>query len=172
MVNEQQQQGPVVPGPVGRRRRQPNVAGGRTGSRVDVKLSAEETALLRAKADELGVSVPRLLVESALTAVETSTERRNALTELFALQRVLSGIANNINQLAKHANTDGRFPDRAFDELVARVFDVIFKINPVLDQFALTAPARRRRPRRAAQPIDDDQDDDDVDTTEWEDADH
>ena len=41
-----------------------------------VKLTDEERDQLRARAAELGMSVPRLLVESALSGVETPTERR------------------------------------------------------------------------------------------------
>jgi hypothetical protein len=50
--------------------------------------------------------LPRLLVESALSAdVETATERRQAIAELFETQRLLATVANNVNQLAKVANT-------------------------------------------------------------------
>jgi hypothetical protein len=36
---------------------------------------------------ELGVSVPRLLVESALSRVESSTDRRAMIAELFEVRR-------------------------------------------------------------------------------------
>ena len=172
MVNEQE---PVAGDPTGQRRRQPNVAGGRKGSRVDVKLSAEETEVLRAKAHALGVSMPRLLVESALaageTATETTTERRNVIVQLFALQRVLAGIANNVNQMAKRANHDGRIPQTTFDEVIGRAFNLIFDIDAVIKQFPIDAPTPgRRRSRRGAPVVEDDVDD--ADTSQWEDADH
>ena len=48
----------------------------RGASIQQVKLTEEERDQLRARAAELGVSVPRLMVESALSGVETPTERR------------------------------------------------------------------------------------------------
>ncbi|WP_344750184.1 MobC family plasmid mobilization relaxosome protein [Kribbella solani] len=126
----------------GQRRRRANVPGGRSTVRVDVKLSPEEAAVLRARAAEQQVSLPRLLVESTLAASgETPTQRRDAMAKLFALQRTLGGIANNVNQLAKHANTDGRFPDQAF-ELGVRVVEIFDRIDQVLDEIAVVqAPA-------------------------------
>lgn len=67
----------------------------------------EERRQLRERAAELGVSVPRLLVESALSGVETSTDRRATIAELFEVRRLLATVANNVNQLAKVANTSG-----------------------------------------------------------------
>jgi hypothetical protein len=72
-----------------------------------VKLSEAEREQLRERAAELGVSVPRLLVESALSGVETSTDRRAMIAELFEVRRLLATVANNVNQLAKVANTSG-----------------------------------------------------------------
>ena len=61
-----------------------------------------------------GVTVPRFLVEAGLNAhVETSTERKQTIAELFALSRTLGTVANNVNQLARYANTEGRFPEEA-----------------------------------------------------------
>lgn len=95
---------------VGRRRRA-NVAGGRHHSH-EVKVSAEEEARLLALAYEQRVSVPRLLIESTLAGGvgETPTRRRAAMSELFGIRRDLAGVANNVNQIARAANTDGRMP--------------------------------------------------------------
>ena len=54
--------------------------------------------------------MPRLLVESALSGVETPAERRAWIAELFELRRLLATVANNVNQLAKVANTSGELP--------------------------------------------------------------
>jgi len=101
----------VPPGRVMARRRSANVAGGRP-FKHEVKVSAEQEARLRELADEQRVSIPRLLVESALTPSpgETVTERRNAMAELFALHRLLASVSNNVNQLAKVANATGEIP--------------------------------------------------------------
>ncbi len=90
------------------RRRQANVAGGRK-RRQEVLLTQTESEELRRLADAQKVSVPRLLIESALSATgETSTQRRAAMSELLAIRRVLAGVANNVNQIARVANTEER----------------------------------------------------------------
>ena len=63
--------------------------------------------------------MPRLLVESALPGVETPAERRAWLAELFELRRLLATVANNVNQLARVANTSGELPG---DERLSRMF--------------------------------------------------
>jgi hypothetical protein len=73
-----------------------------------VKLTQEERGQLRARAAELGMSVPRLMVESALSGVETPTDRRRMVAELFETRRLLATVANNVNQLAHSANITGQ----------------------------------------------------------------
>ena len=75
-----------------------------------VTLSDDEQHQPRTRAAELGVSVPRLLVESALSGVETPAERRAWVAEVFELRRLLATVANNVNQLARVANTSGELP--------------------------------------------------------------
>ena len=96
---------PAPPRRVGRRRAA-NARGGRQ-HRHEVKVTAEEEARLLALAVEQGVTVPRLLVESALAGPvgETASERRVLLTELFAVHRTVAGVANNVNQIARKLNT-------------------------------------------------------------------
>ena len=90
------------------RRRRANVAGGRK-HRHAVLVTPEEEALLVQRAEAQRVTVPRLLVESALSAQgETSTQRRHAMAELFAIRRALAGTVNNVNQIARVANAEGR----------------------------------------------------------------
>lgn len=91
-----------------RRRRRENVEGGRTAKTFKVGVSDREHLALALKADALGWSVPRLLVESALAEVgETATDRRELLAELFAVARYLGAVSNNINQIARAANVTG-----------------------------------------------------------------
>lgn len=98
------------------RRRRANVAGGRRHEHK-VKVTPEEEGVLLRLAETQHVTVPRLLVESALAAAssETPTERRNAIAELFRLHRLLAAISNNVNQMAKATNATGE----VHDELVA-----------------------------------------------------
>ncbi|WP_168199870.1 plasmid mobilization relaxosome protein MobC [Citricoccus sp. SGAir0253] len=93
---------------VAERKRQSNVVGGRPARRV-VKLSASEDAALSLAAVEQGVTVPRLLKESALavSAGETATDRRRVLTALNVLTGQLARVGNNLNQIARGLNTDG-----------------------------------------------------------------
>ncbi len=75
-----------------------------------MKLTTAERDELAARAAELGVSVPRLLVESALHGARTPTERRLEIAELFEVRRLLATVANNVNQLARTANITGQVP--------------------------------------------------------------
>jgi hypothetical protein len=94
-----------------------------------VKLTESEREELRARAAELGVSVPQLMVESALSGVETPTERKLMIAELFEVRRLLPPVANNVNQLSRSANISGevgaeRRLERTLgevDELLARM---------------------------------------------------
>lgn len=117
------------------RKRRANVAGGRQ-HRHEVKVSPEEEGalLLRAKAQR--VTIPRLLVESALSASgETPSERRQAMAELFSLHRLLAAISNNVNQIAKATNATGELRDelsatmRAVRSTAERIDDTIDQIG-------------------------------------------
>ncbi len=93
--------------PGGRLRR---VSGGRKRT-VFLRLSEDEEALLVPKAAALGVSVQRLLVESALAGGPASVVERRALFRVLqAAVRDAHGVAVNINQLARWANQEHRMP--------------------------------------------------------------
>lgn len=100
----------------GGRRRRANVEGGRQ-HRHEVKVSPEEEAVLLRLALQHRVTVPRLLVEAAMSmdrvdggAIETPTQRAEAVQMLFGLRRQLGSMANNVNQIARVANTTGVVP--------------------------------------------------------------
>ncbi|WP_245934268.1 MobC family plasmid mobilization relaxosome protein [Branchiibius hedensis] len=116
------------------RRRRANAAGGRQHQH-QVKVTPEEEALLLQRALAQGVTVPRLLVESALAAErgETVTERRNAAAELFGVHRLLGTIANNVNQMAKATNATGEV-QRELSGAMAAVRRVADRIDAVLDE--------------------------------------
>ena len=76
--------------------------------------------MLARLATEQGVSVPRLLVESAMAGDrETAARRRDAMVELFAVRRLLAAVSNNVNQVARHANAGEEFPADAAATLKA-----------------------------------------------------
>lgn len=93
----------------GTRRRQRNESGGRSRIR-QVKLTEAEDAKLIARAERAGMSVPRWLAESGLSSDPgvTREERREWLTELMGIERLLANVANNVNQIAVGVNATGQ----------------------------------------------------------------
>lgn len=119
------------------RRRRANVAGGRQHSHR-VLVTPEEEAVLARLAAEQRVTVPRLLVESALSpAGETPTQRRDAIAELFAVRRLLAAVSNNVNQVARHANAGPEFPADAAAVLAA-VRRTVGRIDETLEKVAVS----------------------------------
>src|SRR5690606_21811579 len=88
-----------------RQKRRRRVEGGRQHRHV-VRVTPEEEGQLLALALRYRVSVPKLLIDSALAggaanAAANASVRDELLTELFKAYRVLAGIANNVNQIAR-----------------------------------------------------------------------
>lgn len=102
------------------RRRRENVEGGRQFRHV-VKVSPEEEGRLALLAEANHITIARLLVEAALapSSGATVTERHESIAELFALHRLLATLSNNMNQIARHANSTGEVPDELRATLVA-----------------------------------------------------
>jgi hypothetical protein len=102
----------------GQRRR----GGARRSIRVDVKVNESEHADLSTRAGERGLSVARLLVDSALEVpLPAPRAERNVhdeavvaalVEELMMVRGALGRVANNINQLARTANESGELPAR------------------------------------------------------------
>lgn len=133
--DEQGAAGAGVPGPLGRRRRGNAPEGQKREKSYAVYVTADEDVQLRARAIALGVTVPRLLFEAAMNLhVETTAERKGAIAELFAARRLLGTVANNVNQLARFANTEGVFPREAeavlaeYRALVPQVQDAVRRL--------------------------------------------
>ena len=120
------------------RKRRENVKGGRTHTHY-VKVSAEEEGVLARLAAAQHVTIPRLLVESAMASEqggETPTERRQLLTELFRLHRLLATVANNMNQVARVTNTNGTAP-ADLPAAIVEVRETAQLIDTVLDGLAM-----------------------------------
>lgn len=94
------------------RRRRANAEGGRQHFHK-VRVSPEEEGALARLAEAQDVTVPRLLVEAALSTDrgESPTERKQAIVELFKLHRLLAAISNNVNQMARATNATGEVQD-------------------------------------------------------------
>ncbi|WP_205704754.1 MobC family plasmid mobilization relaxosome protein [Kineococcus indalonis] len=86
-----------------------------------MKVTPEEELALLVKCNEQGgITVARLLVESALSTDRvTASQRQESAVELFAIRRLLAGVSNNVNQLARQANAGGPFPLEASATLAA-----------------------------------------------------
>lgn len=117
------------------RRRRANVDGGRM-HRHEVKVSPEEEAQLLALAEKHRVTIPRLLIEAALSeGTENPSERRDQFMQLSSLQRLVGTVANNINQIARHANATGEVPAEAAAS-IAHARAVIIRIDRQLAEMA------------------------------------
>lgn len=118
------------------RQRRANDNDGARQKRYVVKANVEEQTQLEARALVRGVTVPRLMVESALNLhVETDTDRKEAIAELFAIRRLLANVANNVNQIAKYANEERAFPAEA-DAIVKEYCALVPQISAAVERLA------------------------------------
>ncbi|MBF6234825.1 plasmid mobilization protein [Nocardia farcinica] len=101
-----------------RRERQANVAGGRPHRHI-VKLSDAEHDDLMRRAAEAGVSVPRLLVESAMDSSRVEAGRAHAAMRLLELDDQIRRVGNNLNQLVRYAHQNREVPEHLVDALHA-----------------------------------------------------
>lgn len=114
-----------------RRRRENTPAGSK--KRRDVWVTVEEEAALVARAEREKVTVPNLLISSALSEKSDSpTERRAVGAELMQLHNLLARSSNNINQLARQANATGEFPAEA-REALKHIRTVAMRIDQAID---------------------------------------
>lgn len=120
------------------RRRRANVEGGRL-HRHEVKVSPEEEGALLLRANAKGITIPRLLVEAALSdsSGETPTDRRDSLADLFAAHRKLASMGNNLNQIARATNAARDLPPELRDSLLhtmAAIRRAAAQIDEVIDR--------------------------------------
>ena len=121
------------------RRRAENVPGGREFRHV-VRVSADEEARLVVLSKQQRVTIPRLLVSSALsrdTARITVEQQRELLTELFALPRLLGNMANNVNQIAKVANSTRELPPQT-DAVLSAAWAALRRVDRQIERFGLS----------------------------------
>jgi hypothetical protein len=119
----------------GRRRRR--VLGGRQHRHV-VRVTPEEEGALLARALRYNVSVPKLLVDSALAggaeaAASNASVRDAVMVELFGLHRLLGALSNNVNQMARVANSTGAVPAE-YVSTFAKVRETAERIDELIDE--------------------------------------
>lgn len=114
------------------KRRRENAPAG-TKKRREVWVTVEEEAALVARAEREKVTVPNLLISTALSEhAESPTERRAIAAELMFLHNLLARSSNNINQLARQANATSEFPAEARDAL-KHIRSVAMRIDDAID---------------------------------------
>lgn len=120
-------------GPERRRR----VRGGRK-HRHSVRVTPEEEAMLLALAMRHGVSVSKLLVDSALSgsaaeAGAANADRRDLAIQLLKVNRLLSNVANNLNQMTKVLHSTGELPPQT-GEVLDAVRKTVLRVEGLLDR--------------------------------------
>lgn len=114
------------------RRRRANAPKG-SKKRKEYWVTVEEEAALLARAELEKVTVPNLLVSSALSdGTDSPTERRAIMAELMSLHLLLARSSNNINQIARQANATGEYPAEA-REALKHIRSVAARIDDAID---------------------------------------
>ncbi|MGO1568548.1 MAG: plasmid mobilization relaxosome protein MobC [Brachybacterium sp.] len=133
------------------RRRRSNVPAEQGRVRHEVVVSQTEELALKAAANRQGMTVPRLLVESGLAAVEADqggmplADRRAVFQEVFSVNQKMAGVANNINQIARQMNSQDAFTRAEAEqlhaegrELYAQMRTLVMRLEGVADEVAQT----------------------------------
>lgn len=102
--------------------------------RVQVSMSENERAQLLALEQRTGMSPSALMVDAVFgTADPVAIQlRQKQLAELLQMRRLMATVANNVNQIARHANATGEvLPETAETVRHARQFgeEVLAKIE-------------------------------------------
>jgi hypothetical protein len=98
-----------------------------------MRVTADEEAKLQSRASEAGVTVARLLSESALGNAPNPS-RRVIISELYAIRRQVQGAATNLNQLAHSANS-GVFIDQSdVAETLDAWFALVERMGKIVDE--------------------------------------
>ncbi|PRI12502.1 MobC family plasmid mobilization relaxosome protein [Leucobacter massiliensis] len=119
--------------------RRKRVEGGRIARHV-VRVTPEEKGQLLALALQYKVTVPKLLVDSALAggaaaAAANESVRHEVIAQMFATHRLLAGLANNVNQMAKATNATGSVQAEMVATL-AKVREVADHIDRFVDELS------------------------------------
>ena len=104
---------------------------------VRVSMSESERAQLMVLEQQTGLSPSALMVEAVFGSADPVAVqlRRNQLAELIQMRHQMATIANNVNQIARHANSTGEvLPETAETLREARRFgdEVLAKIEELI----------------------------------------
>ena len=104
---------------------------------VRVSMSEKERAQLMVLEQQTGLSPSALMVQALFGSADPVAVqlRKQQLSELLAMRRLMATIANNVNQIARHANSTGevlpettetlREARRLSDEVLAKIEELI-----------------------------------------------
>lgn len=95
-----------------------------------LRLNKQERERLDAAAALHGMKLSRYLIEAGLAMGRGSgvAEQRELVNELIRVRTLLGRSASNINQIARHANSTGDFPDDA-EAAVRFAKDLMIRID-------------------------------------------
>ena len=104
---------------------------------VRVSMSESERAQLMMLEQQTGLSPSALMVEAVFGSADPVAVqlRRSQLVELLAMRRLMATISNNVNQIARHANSTGEVLPEAVETMrEARRFgeEVLAKIEELI----------------------------------------
>lgn len=106
------------------------------GNRVVMKLTITdvERAQLRRLEVETGRSAQEILISAALSSEQGSlVDRRTLASSLLQMRYELSSVGNNLNQVARHANSTGELKSE-IHALVADIKQQLLVINKALSE--------------------------------------
>ena len=110
--------------------------------RVNVKLTEAEYQSVSARAIAAGLTVPSYLALVGLRPEGVAAgEAKAALINARAARRVLSGVANNLNQLTAKLHSTGE-TDAALPAVVAAVERVTARIDDAIAQVSTVVTGR------------------------------
>lgn len=123
------------------RKRRANVVGGRA-AKHELWVSAEEEGELLRRATAEGMTIPRYVMERALSneGGETVTERRGRLGELLRTRRLLAADSNNLNQLTRRVNAG-----ESAHDLHAQILHTLHAVDRVLESLDAVLRAEAER---------------------------
>jgi hypothetical protein len=98
-----------------------------------MRVTADEEAKLQSRADEAGVTVARLLSESALGNAPNPS-RRVIISELFVIRRQIQGAATNLNQIAHSANSGVFCSDTESTAALEQWFALVDRMGKIVDE--------------------------------------
>lgn len=138
-ANEQPTSGAAVKKGTGRRRKRS--VGGRRPHRAVIRHNDEEWARVNAMASHLGVSVPNLY-ERAMFAgsAQAVVGIEEAVLGMLGARRLLANAANNLNQIARAANSGADINTAQFDQTLALFERAIEELRTEIDNLHRFVP--------------------------------